>query len=102
LLFTGTINVDETTQPLSDKVIDPANTLEFFDVDLKQSRKPKQRAYTHNLSQHMAELPGRDSRQGLSRSHCGTQSDITSGQPRIWFIAFCVKIEMYIANSLAY
>jgi energy-coupling factor transporter ATP-binding protein EcfA2 len=34
LLFTGTINVDETTQPLSDKVIDRANTLEFFDVDL--------------------------------------------------------------------
>ncbi len=34
LLFTGTINVDETTQPLSDKVIDRANTLEFFDVEL--------------------------------------------------------------------
>lgn len=34
LLFTGTINVDETTQPLSDKVIDRANTLEFFAVDL--------------------------------------------------------------------
>lgn len=36
LLFTGTINVDETTQPLSDKVIDRANTLEFFDVDLEK------------------------------------------------------------------
>jgi 5-methylcytosine-specific restriction endonuclease McrBC GTP-binding regulatory subunit McrB len=34
LLFTGTINVDETTQSLSDKVIDRANTIEFFDVDL--------------------------------------------------------------------
>lgn len=34
LLFTGTINVDETTQPISDKVIDRANTLEFFNVDL--------------------------------------------------------------------
>jgi len=34
LLFTGTVNVDETTQPISDKVIDRANTLEFFDVDL--------------------------------------------------------------------
>jgi 5-methylcytosine-specific restriction endonuclease McrBC GTP-binding regulatory subunit McrB len=34
LLFTGTINVDETTQQISDKVIDRANTLEFFDVDL--------------------------------------------------------------------
>jgi hypothetical protein len=34
LLFTGTINVDETTQPISDKVIDRANTLEFFAVEL--------------------------------------------------------------------
>src|SRR5258706_14519174 len=34
LLFTGTINVDETTQPLSDKVIDRANTIEFFSVEL--------------------------------------------------------------------
>lgn len=34
LLFTGTINVDETTQPISDKVIDRANTIEFFQVAL--------------------------------------------------------------------
>ncbi|GCE14589.1 McrB family protein [Tengunoibacter tsumagoiensis] len=34
LLITGTINVDETTQPISDKVIDRANTIEFFHVDL--------------------------------------------------------------------
>jgi len=34
LLFTGTINVDETTHPISDKVIDRANTLEFFTVEL--------------------------------------------------------------------
>ncbi len=34
LLFMGTINVDETTQPLSDKVIDRANTIEFFNVEL--------------------------------------------------------------------
>jgi 5-methylcytosine-specific restriction endonuclease McrBC GTP-binding regulatory subunit McrB len=34
LLFTGTINVDETTHPISDKVIDRANTIEFFTVDL--------------------------------------------------------------------
>lgn len=36
LLFTGTINVDETTQPISDKVIDRANTIEFFDIDLSK------------------------------------------------------------------
>ena len=42
LLFTGTINVDETTQPLSDKVIDRANTIEFFAVELDKipDRKP--------------------------------------------------------------
>lgn len=42
LLFTGTINVDETTQPLSDKVVDRANTLEFFEVDLERvpARRP--------------------------------------------------------------
>lgn len=43
LLFTGTINVDETTQPLSDKVIDRANTIEFFAVDLDKipERQPE-------------------------------------------------------------
>jgi 5-methylcytosine-specific restriction endonuclease McrBC GTP-binding regulatory subunit McrB len=42
LLFTGTINVDETTQPLSDKVIDRANTIEFFEVELDKipTRRP--------------------------------------------------------------
>src|ERR1019366_1351386 len=42
LLFTGTINVDKTTQPISDKVIDRANTLEFFAVDL--AKIPERRA----------------------------------------------------------
>jgi hypothetical protein len=43
LLFTGTINVDETTQSLSDKVIDRANTIEFFVVDLDKipERQPE-------------------------------------------------------------
>jgi hypothetical protein len=36
LLFTGTINVDETTQSISDKVIDRANTIEFFDIELSK------------------------------------------------------------------
>ncbi|BCL80056.1 hypothetical protein ccbrp13_25210 [Ktedonobacteria bacterium brp13] len=40
LIFTGTINVDETTQPISDKVIDRANTIEFFNVDLENIPKP--------------------------------------------------------------
>ncbi len=33
VFFVGTINVDETTQNLSDKVIDRANTIEFYEVD---------------------------------------------------------------------
>ncbi len=37
---TGTINVDETTQPISDKVMDRANTLEFFHVDLDKIPQP--------------------------------------------------------------
>ena len=41
LLFTGTINVDETTQSLSDKVIDRANTIEFFEIDLENVPKKK-------------------------------------------------------------
>jgi len=40
LIFTGTINVDETTQPISDKVIDRANTIEFFNVDLSTIPEP--------------------------------------------------------------
>ncbi|MBX5458135.1 MAG: hypothetical protein IRZ31_14665 [Thermogemmatispora sp.] len=40
LLFTGTINVDETTQPISDKVIDRANTIEFFSIDLDKIPQP--------------------------------------------------------------
>ncbi|MGH2510258.1 MAG: McrB family protein, partial [Ktedonobacteraceae bacterium] len=40
LFFTGTINVDETTQPISDKVMDRANTLEFFHVDLEKIPQP--------------------------------------------------------------
>ena len=31
---TGTVNVDETTHPISDKVMDRANILEFFQVEL--------------------------------------------------------------------
>lgn len=37
---TGTINVDETTQPISDKVMDRANTLEFFRVELDKIPSP--------------------------------------------------------------
>lgn len=34
LFIGGTVNMDETTQPISDKVLDRAFTIEFWDVDL--------------------------------------------------------------------
>jgi energy-coupling factor transporter ATP-binding protein EcfA2 len=36
LYVVGTVNMDETTQPFSRKVLDRANTIEFSDVDLMQ------------------------------------------------------------------
>jgi hypothetical protein len=36
LFIGGTVNMDETTYPFSDKVLDRAFTFEFWDVDLKQ------------------------------------------------------------------
>ncbi|WP_437681716.1 McrB family protein [Sorangium sp. So ce131] len=36
LHIAGTVNMDETTHPFSDKVLDRAFTLEFWDVDLKR------------------------------------------------------------------
>ena len=36
LFIAGTVNMDETTHPFSDKVLDRAFTLEFWDVDLDQ------------------------------------------------------------------
>src|SRR6266566_823918 len=36
LFIVGTVNMDETTQPFSRKVLDRAHTLEFNDIDLLQ------------------------------------------------------------------
>jgi len=36
LVLIGTVNMDETTHGLSDKVLDRATTLEFWDIDLDQ------------------------------------------------------------------
>ena len=40
LLFTGTVNVDETTFMFSPKVLDRANVIQFHTVDLKGYRGP--------------------------------------------------------------
>lgn len=53
LLFTGTINMDETTQPISDKVIDRANTLEFFEVELDKVPAKQPPPDTLDVSAHM-------------------------------------------------
>jgi 5-methylcytosine-specific restriction protein B len=39
LIFTGTVNMDETTYRFSPKVLDRANTIEFNEIDLLKSRE---------------------------------------------------------------
>lgn len=48
LFLAGTVNMDESTHPFSDKVLDRAFTLEFWDVDLKGffERRPQRHAVT--------------------------------------------------------
>lgn len=99
LLFTGTVNVDETTQPISDKVIDRANTLEFFDVDL--DKVPERRA-----TPEMASVPA-----AVWRSYRATAPDTTRRRQVVEIGKILNKagmglgyrvlreIEMYMANS---
>ncbi|MCI0574560.1 MAG: ATP-binding protein, partial [Myxococcaceae bacterium] len=55
LFIAGTVNMDETTHPFSDKVLDRAFTLEFWDVDLKGffSRQPQRQP---DVEQALAEM----------------------------------------------
>jgi len=48
LFITGTINVDESTYPLSPKLLDRANIIEFFEVDLRGH--PPEEDYSKRLS----------------------------------------------------
>lgn len=50
LFIGGTVNMDETTHPFSDKVLDRAFTLEFFEVDLQRflDRRAKHRGGARN------------------------------------------------------
>ncbi|GIV96286.1 MAG: ATPase [Herpetosiphonaceae bacterium] len=43
VLFTGTVNVDESTHALSDKLLDRANVIELTDVDLEAFRRSYRR-----------------------------------------------------------
>lgn len=63
LYLAGTVNMDESTHPFSDKVLDRAFTLEFWDVDLARffslypRRHPAAEAVLHQL--HDALVPAR-------------------------------------------
>ncbi|MBA2285463.1 MAG: AAA family ATPase [Ktedonobacteraceae bacterium] len=99
LFFTGTINVDETTQPISDKVMDRANTLEFFKVDLEQIPQPTEpppptliSAYTWRS--YLAHTPDASFRpQIIALSKLLNKADLGLGYRVLH------EIELYLANS---
>jgi len=99
LLFTGTINVDETTQALSDKVIDRANTLEFFDVELDKipDRRPLPEQITVSASawqSYFVDQPDTNYRtQILAINTILKKADLGIG------FRVLRDIELYLANS---
>lgn len=99
LFFTGTINVDETTQPISDKVMDRANTLEFFRVDLEKIPLPVDPPEPLSISAHTwhsyrALLPDERFRpQIIAISHLLNEADLGLGYRVLR------EIELYLANS---
>ncbi|NOY25432.1 MAG: ATP-binding protein [Oligoflexia bacterium] len=56
----GTVNMDETTHPFSDKVLDRAFTLEFWEVDLERfmQRRPDRTAADAPVEDTLLELQG--------------------------------------------
>lgn len=99
LFFVGTINVDETTQHLSDKVIDRANTIEFYDVDFgkvpTRSMPPAPlEMRTDDFHQMVVHTP--DERY---RSRIGEINDLL--KPMRQSIGYRVmrEVELYLANS---
>jgi hypothetical protein len=99
LLFTGTINVDETTKSISDKVIDRANTIEFFSVDLdkippRRSTPEPQRVSAEEWLRYRVEEPDTSYRQKI----IAINSVLSTAN--IGFGYRVVReIEMYLANS---
>ncbi len=99
LLFTGTINVDETTQPLSDKVIDRANTIEFFSVELDKipERQPLPDQITISTSawcSYFAHKPD-----ATYRSHIVEIGKILNKADLGLGYRILRDIELYLANS---
>jgi len=99
LLFTGTINVDETTQPLSDKVIDRANTIEFFSVELDKipERQPLPEQLTISASMwHSYFVHNPDT---TYRSHIVEMGKILNKADLGLGYRILRDIELYLANS---
>lgn len=99
LLITGTVNVDETTQPLSDKVMDRANTIEFFKVDLDKIPEPT--ALPNSLTVSARDWYSYQSHE-LDTSYRSTIIDITKilykGNMGLGYRVLR-EIELYLANS---
>ncbi|HEY1353696.1 MAG TPA: hypothetical protein VGF67_29150 [Ktedonobacteraceae bacterium] len=99
LFVTGTINVDETTQPISDKVMDRANTLEFFRVDLEKIPQPTElpepvHLSTYTWHSYQVTQPDRSFRsQIVEISNILHTADLGLGYRVLH------EIELYIANS---
>lgn len=56
LFVIGTVNMDETTFPFSDKVLDRAFTFEFWDVDLDTWRKRAEEKASPELLEHVTRV----------------------------------------------
>lgn len=69
LYVVGTVNMDETTQPFSRKVLDRANTIEFNDIDLLQGLDEDVAA---------SEVPPLDLGQAFFRPEFTTLNDLLS------------------------
>jgi 5-methylcytosine-specific restriction enzyme B len=67
LYVVGTVNMDETTQPFSRKVLDRANTIEFNDIDLLQGIDEKMAA---------SQVPPLDIDQSFFRPEFTTLNDL--------------------------
>jgi MoxR-like ATPase len=72
LFIIGTVNMDETTHPFSDKVLDRAFTFEFWDVDLSEWRKKNvDRAAQDILDQVLSVLTSLHEALAPARRHFG-------------------------------
>jgi 5-methylcytosine-specific restriction endonuclease McrBC GTP-binding regulatory subunit McrB len=99
-LVTGTINVDETTKPVSDKVMDRANTLEFFQVDLDKLSQPVPAA-TPSLVLGTSAWKSYQATQGNTtyRSKMKTIGQILNKADLGLGYRVLYEIELYLANS---